>query len=114
MSSFYLLLSEALALGIFRRRGGEVDLLVGVAFSFLPLLTIPSLFLLNINLGLGIPLAGNLAVDILFYVIQAWTLCLITTAIGSAKGLRMERAAIISLTVLYLNIGYVLLLRRPL
>ena len=108
------LLSELLTLVLFRRRGGEVDLLVGVAFSLLPLLVFPSLLLLNINLGLGLPLAGNLAVDALFYALQAWTLCLLTTAIGSAKGLRMERAAIISLAVLYLNIGYVLLLRRPL
>ncbi|MCD6264036.1 hypothetical protein J7L60_06495, partial [Candidatus Bathyarchaeota archaeon] len=59
-------------------------------------------------------LAGNPALDILFFILQAWTLCLLTTAIASAKGLRIDRAAIISLTVLYLNIGYILLLHRPL
>ena len=108
------LFSEFLSLLLFGRRGGELDLLVGIAFSLLPLLVFPSLLLLNINLGLGLPLAGNPALDILFFILQAWTLCLLTTAIASAKGLRIDRAAIISLTVLYLNIGYILLLRRPL
>jgi hypothetical protein len=107
-------LSSLLAFALFGRRGGDLDLLVGVAFSFLPLLFLPSLVFLNIYFGLGMPVAGNIVVDILFFVFQGWALCLLTTAIGSAKGLKMERAVIISLIVLYINIGYVLLLRRPL
>jgi hypothetical protein len=107
-------LSSLLAFALFGRRGGDLDLLVGVAFSFLPLLFLPSLVFINIYFGLGMPVAGNIVVDSLFFVFQGWALCLLTTAIGSAKGLKMERAVIISLIVLYLNIGYVLLLRRPL
>jgi len=109
----FSLLSSLLALAIFGRRGGDLDLLVGVAFSFLPLLFLPSMVFLNIYFGLGMPLVGNIVVDILFFVFQGWSLCLLTTAIGSAKGLKMERAVVISLIILYLNIGYVLLLRRP-
>jgi DNA-binding transcriptional ArsR family regulator len=110
----FSLLSSFLALVLFGRHGGDLDLLVGVAFSFLPLLFFPSLVFLNIYFGLGLPLVGNTVVDIFFFVFQGWALCLLTTAIGSAKGLKMERAVIISLIILYLNIGYVLLLRRPL
>ena len=109
----FFLLSSLLAFALFGRRGGDLDLLVGVAFSFLPFLVFPSLVFLNISFGLGLPLVGNTVVYILFFGFQAWTLCLLTTAIGSSKGLKMERAAIISLIVLYLNIGYILLLRRP-
>lgn len=102
-------LSEILSIGFYRRFGGEKNLLVSIAFSFSPLLIIP--FALDVArlISPGIVFNWTL-INIFFLIIQAWVLLLLTAALGFSKGLKLENAALISLTVIYFNIVIFLLI----
>ena len=95
--------AELFSVVLYHRRGGELSLLTGTAFSMLPLLIVPSLFysaeLFGVNLA-----SGSVLVTLLPILIQAWIVCLLSASISLSKGLRMEKTAVISLGVMYLNI----------
>src|SRR5207247_3118662 len=42
-------------------------------------------------------------------VVQIWVICLLSRAISTAKGLRIEQTALVSLAVMYMNITAVIL-----
>ncbi len=87
---------------VFHRRGDDLRLLNATAFAMLPLLIVPGLFSLAQLLSPGRSL-GYTAV-LLPIFLQAWVVCLLASAVSIAKGLKLERAALISLSVVYLNI----------
>ena len=91
----------------FHRRGGELSLVNGSAFAMLPLLLVPGLILLVQPFSAIIQSAT--AFTILLQVgVQVWVVCLLSSAISISKGLKMERTALISLAVMYLNITAVI------
>jgi len=91
----------------YHRRGGELSLVNGTALSMLPLLLVPGLILLVQPFSAVIQSAT--AFTILLQVgVQVWVVCLLSSAISISKGLRMERTALISLAVMYLNITAVI------
>jgi hypothetical protein len=94
---------EVLTVTVFKRRGGEVSLLNGTAFAMLPLLIVPGILLLAQSLSYTVR-AENLMIIALPILLQVWVVCLLSSAISTAKGLRVERTALISLGVVYLNI----------
>ncbi len=94
---------EVLTVTIFKRRGGEVSLLNGTAFAMLPLLIVPGILLLAQSISYTLR-AGNLLIITLAIILQVWVVCLLSSAISTSKGLRVERAALIGLGVVYLNI----------
>ena len=94
---------EVLSVAIFKRRGGEISLLNGTAFAMLPLLLAPGILLLAQALSYTVR-AENLLIIAIPIVLQVWVVCLLSSAISTAKGLRVERTALISLGVVYLNI----------
>ncbi len=94
---------EALTLAIFKRRGGEVSLLNGTAFAMLPLLIVPGILLLAQYLSYPVK-TQNLLIIALPIILQVWVICLLSSAISTSKGLRVEKTALISLGVVYLNI----------
>ena len=97
-------ISEAISRIFFRRSGGNLSLLIGASFSLLPLFVFPTLLLLeNWNL---IAFRDPFWTGILQFFLQAWSLCALTSAISLSKGLRIEKAAVISLVLIYLNLGY--------
>jgi hypothetical protein len=51
--------------------------------------------------------------SILQFFFQAWSLSALSCAIALSKGLRIEKAAVISLVLMYLNIGYIFILQSP-
>jgi hypothetical protein len=92
----------------YHRRGGELSLINGTAFAMLPLLLVPGLILLVQPISAVIQSAT--AFTILLQVgVQVWVICLLSSAISISKGLKMERTALISLAVMYLNITGILL-----
>lgn len=96
--------SEAICRTLFRRTGGNLNLLIGASFSLLPLFVFPTLLLLEKwNL---IVFRDPFWTGIVQLFLQAWSLCVLTSAISLSKGLRMEKAAVISLVLMYLNMGY--------
>lgn len=106
-------LCEILSIIFFRRFGGEMNLLVGTAFSLVPMLILPAVLYANNLLNLGLRV-NWLWINVFLLIFQAWILCLLTAAVGFSKGLRMEKAALISLTVMYFNVVFLVLFIRGL
>jgi hypothetical protein len=97
--------SEAISRVFFQRSGGNLSLLIGASFSLLPLFLFPTLLLFE-TWDL-IVFRDPLWTGILQFFLQAWSLCALTSAISLSKGLRIEKAAVISLVLIYLNLAYV-------
>lgn len=97
-------LCELLSYVFYRRVGGELSLLIGTVFSLAPLL-IP-LSILHVDSLLNLNLRVNwLWINVSLLVLQAWTLCLLTATLSLAKGLKIEKAALISMIVMYFSIA---------
>ncbi len=96
------IVADILSTVLFHRRGDDLRLLNGTAFAMLPLLIVPGLFSLTQLLSPGRSL-GYTAI-LLPIFLQAWVVCLLASAVSVSKGLKLERAALISLGVVYLNI----------
>jgi DNA-binding transcriptional ArsR family regulator len=96
------LMAAILSTVVFHRRGDDLRLLNATAFAMLPLLIVPGLFFLAQLLSPG----SSLGYTTIFLPIflQAWVVCLLASAVSISKGLKLEKAAIISLSVVYLNI----------
>jgi DNA-binding transcriptional ArsR family regulator len=92
----------------FHRRGGELSLLNGTALAMTPLLLVPGMILLIQPFSSLIQSATTLTI-LIQVAVQVWVVCLLSSAISIAKGLRMERTALVSLAVMYLNITAVIL-----
>ena len=69
----------------------------------LPLLIVPGTMVLLEALGYSFATLGNLVV-LLPIILQVWVICLLSSAISFSKGLKMEKTAVVSLGVIYLNI----------
>ncbi len=94
--------ADLLSIVFYHRSGDDLRLLNATAFAMLPLLIVPGVTLL-----LQVFLPGSslgLLLIALPIVLQAWVVCLLASAISISKGLRLERAALLSLGVVYLNI----------
>jgi len=96
------LLLDFLIYLLYRRVGGDLQLLTCVGISALPLALFPYLNLL---------VPPNVARYFLL-ALQIWGLLLLSSALCFGKGLRLDRAIIVSLTILYLNIVLLILLGR--
>lgn len=101
------IVTDALASFVYQRRGGDLSLANGTAFSMLPLLIVPLLLFLVQPFSTVLRTTASLIV--LQILVQVWVICLLASAISISKGLRMERTALISLAVMYLNITAILL-----
>jgi len=92
-----------------RPREGADCLLIGSSYALLPSLTLPTLWVafefLRIRLSL-------IAAQLIMLVSMGYSLCLLTTAISMAKGVRIEKAALVSLVTLYLAAGLSLAVYR--
>jgi hypothetical protein len=100
--------SDLLCYLFFHRRGGELSLLNGTALAMTPLLLVPGMILLIQPFSSLIQSATALTI-LIQVAVQVWVVCLLSSAISIAKGLRMERTALVSLAVMYLNITAVIL-----
>lgn len=102
--------SEAISRIFFGRSGGNLCLLIGASFSLLPLFVFPILLLLeNWNI---IAFRDLFWAGIIQFFLQAWSLFILTSAISLSKGLRAEKAAVISLILIYINLGCLFFILR--
>ena len=102
-----IVVSEVVSRVFFRRSGGNLSLLVGATFSLLPLFVFPTLLLFekwNVIVFRDLFWKG-----VLQLFLQAWSLCALTVAISLSKGLKMEKAAVVSLVLIYFNLMYIYL-----
>lgn len=96
------IIADVLCSVLFRRKGGDLQLLANLGFSALPLAVFPYVYMF-------IPIALSRYVLLAF---QVWTLLLISSATSFAKGLRLDRSIILSLLIIYFNIVLLILLGR--
>jgi DNA-binding transcriptional ArsR family regulator len=96
-------MTELLSVGVFKRKGGELALLTTTAFAMLPLLIVPGTIALASFLALSFT-AESTVIVVLPIILQVWVICLLSSAVSFSKGLKMERTALVSLGVIYLNI----------
>lgn len=102
MGIFALL--DALTLAIFRRKGGETGLLIITSIGLTPLVIYPVASLLA-NASIGPAQFARSPLDALFMILsQGATVLLISAGMSYAKGLRMDRTAIVCLLAIYMNI----------
>ena len=107
------LISDLLARGLYQRKGGHLLLLIGTSFAFAPVLLFPLLRYLDLSLGLRSPLTRDpTAVRTLLVALQAWAIVVLTYAVSLSKGLRIDKATIVSLIVAYSNILLLFVLGR--
>ena len=102
--SIYII-SDVLSTIFFRRRGNHIKLLIGIIFSYIPI----TVFYLVIYLGslYGFKwgsIFGGLIFKASMVICQAYTISLLSSALSSAKDLRIDRASLIMLIVAYLSI----------
>ena len=102
------LLCEALTYVIYRRREEHLSLLSGVAFSYLPMVGY-SLFWGLCKFFYPELLLNPMAWRVLMLILQVWSMGLLSIAISISKALRIDRAAVVSFLIQYLNIFYVLI-----
>jgi len=90
-----------------RPREGFGCLLIGSCYALLPSLALPTIWVLFrfLYIRLGLMVAQSIML-----LSMGYSLFLLTTAISVAKGLRTERAALVSMMVLYLVLGLYLFL----
>jgi hypothetical protein len=100
MSLFFF--SDAVSYAVFRRRGGELQLFVCLGLASFPLAVFPYLYLL---------LSYAVARYFLWGLI-VWSVLLLSSAYAFSKGLRLDKAVVFSLLVLYLNTAVLLALGR--
>jgi hypothetical protein len=96
------IMADILSTFVFHRTGDDLRLLNATAFAMLPLLVVPGLFSLAQLVSPGRSLGFTAILLPIF--LQAWVVCLLASAVSISKGLKLERAALISLGVVYLNI----------
>ncbi len=101
--------AEILSIVVYKRRGDELALLTSTAFAMLPLLIVPGSVVVLEALGYSFTALGFLIV-LLPILLQVWMICLLSSAISFSKGLKVEKTAVVSLGVIYLNVAALLVL----
>ena len=101
MGAFFLV--DILAYILYRRMGDDVHLFVCMGVAALPLAAYPYLHMV---LFLTVPpIMMTYVLRGVLLILQVWSLILLTSAFSYGKGLRLERAVILGLSLLYANIA---------
>ncbi|MEM2905238.1 MAG: helix-turn-helix domain-containing protein [Candidatus Bathyarchaeia archaeon] len=100
------LLANGLTYALYRSSEGAPSLLVGSCYALLPSLLLPTLWALSKALFLPLDL---ITVRLVMFASMGYSLLLLTSAVGMAKGLSLEKAAVVTVAALYATIGLALL-----
>lgn len=91
---------------VYRRpKGGADCLLVGSCYAILPSLALPTIWFIckTFHIRLNLVVA-----QLIMLLSMGYSLCLLTTAVSMAKGLRTEKAALVTMIIFYLAVGLAL------
>lgn len=94
---------DLLAYILYRRLGDDVHLFICMGVAALPLAAYPYLHMV-LSLTIS-PIMMTYVLRGVLLVFQVWSLILLTSAFSYGKGLRIERAVILGLSLLYANIA---------
>jgi len=96
------LLSDLMIYLLYRRVGGDLQLLTCLGISSFPLALFPYVHMI----------VPDHVARYFLLAFQIWELLLLSSALCFGKGLRLDRSLVVSLTILYLNIALLILLGR--
>lgn len=96
------LFSEAMSYLLYRRVGNDLQLFTCLGLSAFPTAIFPYLYLA----------IGGMIVQWVLIALQVWTLLLVSSALCFGKGIRLDKATVVSLTAMYVNIAVLLAVGR--
>ena len=99
-------LCDFIATILFKRKGGNLTLLIESAFSLLPLILFSCIWYASRILNLSFTMVEA---TLLLLPFQVWTIGMMSTAISLTKGLRIDKAALICFIAIYINLTYLVL-----
>jgi hypothetical protein len=106
------LFAEALTYILYRRVGNDIQLLTCVFLASFPMAIFPYIYPFTLDIFLiifGFKISISTAV---LFVLQIWTLLLVSAALCFGKGIRLDKAIVISLTAIYINMAVLFLTGR--
>lgn len=99
-------LCDLMATILFKRKGGNLTLLIESAFSLLPLILFSCIWYASRILNFSFTMVEA---SLLLLPFQVWTIGMMSTAISLSKGLRIDKAALICFIAIYINLTYLVL-----
>lgn len=107
------LFAELFTYLLYRRAGNDLQLFTCTGIASFPLTAFPPIysaipmFLPNLTLA-----AFNTVTQGILLILQIWSLLLVSAAFCFGKGIRLDKAIVVSLTAMYLNIALLFMLGR--
>jgi hypothetical protein len=96
------LFAELLIYLLYRRVGNDLQLFTCMGLAAFPLAIFPYIYLFT----------SEVISQYAMFVLQIWSLLLVSAAFCFGKGIRLDKAIVISLTAMYLNIAILFMLGR--
>jgi len=96
------LFAETFTYAVYRRVGNDLQLFTCVSLASLPLAIFPYIYLY----------VPDILAQYVMIGLQIWSLLLVSGAFCFGKGLRLDKAIVISLTAIYLNIAILFILGK--
>jgi len=108
MASFFFnwiglfLFAELLIYVLYKRLGNDLQLFTCIGLAALPLAIFPYIYLFT----------SEIVAQYILFIMQIWSLLLLSAAFCFGKGIRLDKAIVVSLTAIYLNIAILFILGR--
>lgn len=96
------LFTELLTYALYRRVGNDTQLFTCLALASFPVAIFSYVYLF----------VSDTIAQYILIILQIWSLLLVSAAICFGKGIRLDKAIVVSLTAMYLNIAILFLLGR--
>jgi len=96
------LFAELFAYLLYRRVGNDLQLFTCIGLAAIPLTIFPYIYLFT----------SETVAQYILVIMQVWSLLLSSAAISFGKGIRLDKAMVVSLTAMYLNIAILFMLGR--
>jgi DNA-binding transcriptional ArsR family regulator len=96
------LFAELFTYLLYRRVGNDLQLFICLGLAAFPIAIFPYIYLL----------ISDITSQYILFVLQIWSLLLVSAALCFGKGIRLDKAIVVSLTAMYLNIAILFMLGR--
>jgi hypothetical protein len=96
------LFAELFTYLLYRRVGNDLQLFICLGLAAFPIAIFPYIYLL----------ISDIISQYILFVLQIWSLLLVSAALCFGKGIRLDKAIVVSLTAMYLNIAILFMLGR--
>jgi hypothetical protein len=105
------LFAEIFTYLLYRRVGNSLQLLTCIGIATFPLMVFPYVYWLASIVFPNLSLADlDVATQGILIILQIWSLLLVSAAFCFGKGIRLDKAIVVSLTAMYLNITILFML----